>query len=309
MKSTSLKLMTVVSVLLLAATSQAALIDLGFEVSEGFTSGNSVIGSSIPGGSITYEGTQDDNPNGYLVSDVRARNGGQSVALSLPRDESTTNFGTMQVRLDGDTVTALTGQKIRLQHSVYKFANDDLHRYRAFKTGCCECCSSPGGEMFQLGIGPSDGGQIRLEAGINDPVQFQAWEVEGIGTDEGWYDVTMDIDFGASEGQQITGLTVNHPGIGLIDFFQTATGKGGSQDGNLLSGYGNAVGFRGDHFDAENAKADRLSTLLYSWNDPDGGHPASAYDSISVSIIPEPASCLLMVVGLVGLLGLRRRTR
>ena len=284
----------------LSATSQAALIEVGFEASEGYNNGDETVGTSVTGGSFRYSGTQDETmPSaGYLVSDTHARSGSQSVAVTLDRNDSLRNHGNFQLVLDGDSVDAVKDSMVRIQHSIYKYPGD-THRFQAFKTGCCKCCGNPGGEMFQLGI---TGDAINMEAAVGEGsggIQFQKQRITGLGDDEGWYDIDMVLDFrpGTPKSQRIPSLTVTHPGVGAIDVFATAGTPGGM------------MGFRTDHLDAENAVANRFSALGYRMNDPQGGDPRTAFDDISITIIPEPATCLLMAIGLVGLVsGLRRRT-
>ena len=54
------KLTTAVCVLfVLSATSQAALIEVGFEASEGYNNGDETVGTSVTGGSFRYSGRDD----------------------------------------------------------------------------------------------------------------------------------------------------------------------------------------------------------------------------------------------------------
>ena len=290
----SLFLLLVLTVLLFTTDSQAqmTLFSTSFEQGEGTTTGeggrlgagdpywsargNPTIGVQIPGGSFRYHGSApggvDVDLTGYLISDERARTGDQSVALSLLQDPGP-NHGSYQLVLDSGVVDQMSNSVVEVGYSVYRFRGDTF-RQQGFKTGCCQCCSNPGGEMYQFEI--NDNGII-IEAGESDGmggVQFKKFQQTGMNTPEGWYDIKMTLDFRDTtpETEQIQSVEYRLPGAPNFSLLHPTP-----------------IAFRNDHRDADNQKADRFSALSWRWNDPNGGNPAAAYDDIRIMTVSGTA--------------------
>ena len=285
-----LVLIPVLTVLLITTNSQAqvTLFSTSFEQDEGTATGtggglsagdlywpspgNPTIGVQFPEGSFHYvggsPGGSDPATDGYQISGARARTGNQSVALTLSQDPGP-NHGSYQLALNSGVVDQITDEVIQVEYSLYRFPGD-IFRQQAFKTGCCQCCGNPGGEMYQFEIGD---GNVIIEAGESDGmggVRFKKYQQTGLNTPEGWYDVRITVDFRDTtpEAEQILSVEYRLPD---------------TPDFALL--HPTPIAFRTDHRSAEDAIANRFSALSWRWNDPLGANPAAAYDDIRISSV------------------------
>jgi PEP-CTERM motif-containing protein len=138
----------------------------------------------------------------------------------------------------------------------------------------------------------------------NDPGQsYQSWtdlgKLGGLDGPAAW----LDTNVGAGASYQPAVGGVNNP---IPKYARSQDAGPDSLSANVGAEYFHSASFY--------STADASGTLtLYTWADPNGFgstvQGASLLNGFQVGLIPEPASVVLFVAGLIGLVGLRRRFR
>jgi len=289
MKMSMLKLTTAVCVIFVLCVTisqaQQTFVSTSFEAGEGFTSGSPVNGISVTGGTMNTGSTTE-----WLADNGNARDGTQSSRLSVGDSQRV-----QKLVIDSATHAAIDASTlpIELTYSVFRPVASTGGNIRVLMWGNMTG-SGNSEEMTQIDLKPD--GEIQVNYRDDDGgTGAGSNSKDNPGDLTGWYDFKLTMDFNKPSFERFQSAMYRAPGgaftelmpgpRGFASPFACCTGGGG----------GGSQKFDELWFYAENRTGSDT-------------HPDIAFDNISIREIPEPATSLMLVIGLVGMIsGVRRR--